>query len=173
MLDPAEARGVLARTPAALSAFLDGLPDAWLDANEGASTFSSREILGHLIHGEETDWVPRIRIILEHGEGRPFTPFDRFGFREWIHGNSVGALLERFAALRGQNLAFLDSLRLDPATLARTGMHPELGRVTLAQLLASWVVHDLGHLAQILRVLAKRYGGEVGPWRKYSPILDR
>ena len=117
--------------------------------------------------------MPRIRIILEHGEGRPFTPFDRFGFRAWIKGVPVRALLERFAALRAQNLAFLDSLRLDPATLARTGTHPELGRVTLAQLLASWVVHDLGHLAQVVRVLAKRYGGEVGPWRQYSPILDR
>ena len=173
MLDPAEARGVLARTPAVVSALLDGLPDAWLDADEGAGTFSSREILGHLIHGEETDWVPRIRIILEHGEGRPFTPFDRFGFRKWIHGVPIQALLERFASLRAQNVAVLDSLKLDPETLARTGTHPELGRVTLAQLLASWVVHDIGHLAQISRVLAKRYGGEVGPWREYSPILDR
>src|SRR3990172_8195413 len=196
MLDPAEARGVLARTPAVVSALLDGLPDAWLDANEGAGTFSSREVLGHLIHGEETDWVPRIRIILEHGEGRPFTPFDRFGFRKWIHGVPIQALLERFASLRAQNVAVLDSLKLDPATLARTGAQPELRPLTLAQLLASLVVHDIGHLAQISRVLAKRYGGgggarrgglalldrraaprrcggEVGRWREYSPILDR
>jgi hypothetical protein len=172
-LNPVEAFAVLERTPAALRGLLDGLPDAWLLSNEGPDTFSPRDVVGHLIHGEETDWVPRLRIILEHGEAVPFTPFDRFAFRTASVGKSTDALLERFAALRDENLRQLRTVTLDEAALARTGTHPALGRVTLAQLLAAWVVHDLGHLKQVARVMAGQYRDAVGPWREYLTILDR
>jgi hypothetical protein len=168
-----EAAAVLARTPATLRALLAGLPEAWLDAHEGADTFSPRDVLGHLIHGEKTDWVPRIKLILSAGEARSFVPFDRFGFRNAIKGASISALLDEFAALRAANLAYLDGLRLTSAQLALTGRHPELGRVTLGQLLATWVVHDLGHVGQAVRVMSKRYGDAVGPWRVYLGILSR
>jgi len=164
---------VLERTPAALAALLGGLPEAWLLADEGPDTFSPRDVVGHLIHGEETDWVPRMKIILEHGESVPFTPFDRFAFRSTTQGQTTEALLQRFAARRGESLREVARLRLDEATLARTGTHPALGRVTLAQLLAAWVVHDLGHLKQVARTMAGRYRQAVGPWREYLSILDR
>jgi len=164
---------VLERTPGALRALLDGLSDSWLLASEGPETFSPLDVVGHLIHGEETDWVPRLRIILEHGEAKPFTPFDRFGFREKHTGWRVDRLLDRFALLRQENLDLLRGMRLDPAALARTGTHPTLGRVTLGQLLAAWVVHDLGHVKQVVRVMARQYTQAVGPWREYLTILDR
>jgi hypothetical protein len=172
-LNPTDAVAVLERTPTALRGMLDGLPDSWLLANEGPDTFSPRDVMGHLIHGEETDWVPRLRIILEHGEAVPFTPFDRFAFRTRSAGQSTAALLERFATLRAANLREVRAVNLDSGTLARTGMHPALGRVTLGQLLASWVVHDLGHLKQVARVMARQYREAVGPWREYLTILDR
>jgi hypothetical protein len=172
-LKPLDAVAVLERTPAALRAMLDGLPEAWLLANEGPDTFSPRDVVGHLIHGEETDWVPRLRIILEHGETVPFTPFDRFAFRIASVGKSTAALLERLEALRAANLREVRKVTLDAGTLARTGTHPALGRVTLGQLLASWVVHDLGHLKQVARVMARQYREAVGPWREYLTILDR
>lgn len=172
-LSPADAVAVLERTPASLRALLDGLPDAWLLANEGPDTFSPRDVIGHLIHGEEADWVPRMRIILEHGEAVPFTPFDRFAFRTASVGHSTSALLERFATLRRESLAAMASLNLDAAAWKRTGTHPALGRVTLGQLLASWVVHDLGHVKQVARTMAGQYREAVGPWREYLTILDR
>jgi hypothetical protein len=166
------ANAVLARTPAALSVLLSGIPQAWLDAREGPKTFSPIDVLGHLIYGEQVDWVPRIRIILEEGEARPFDPFDRVGFEDLIAGKSIQDLLGTFATLRNQSLTGLSALKLQPSMLARTGTHPALGRVTLGQLLAAWVVHDLGHLAQIERVMARQYREAVGPWREYLPILD-
>ena len=172
-LSPADAVAVLERTPASLRALLDGLPDAWLLASEGPDTFSPRDVIGHLIHGEETDWVPRMRIILEHGEAVPFTPFDRFAFRTASVGHSTSALLERFGVLRGESLRAVSAMRLDAAALARKGTHPGLGRVTFGQLLAAWVVHDLGHVKQVARTMASQYRDAVGPWREYLTILDR
>ena len=172
-LDPEDAIAVLERTPAALRGMLAGLPDRWLLASEGPDTFSPRDVIGHLIHGEETDWIPRMRIVLDHGESVPFTPFDRFAFRTASVGHTTDALLDRFAQLRADNLRALRALALDEAALARTGMHPGLGRVTLAQLFAAWVVHDLGHVKQVARVMARQYTAAVGPWREYLTILDR
>jgi len=172
-LRPGEALAVLERTPAALAAMLGGLPEAWLLASEGPDTFSPRDVIGHLIHGEETDWVPRLKVILEHGEAVPFTPFDRFAFRAASEGKTTAVLLERFAAARRQSLREVAGVGLDAASLARTGTHPALGRVTLGQLLAAWVVHDLGHVKQVVRTMAGRYREAVGPWREYLSILDR
>ncbi len=164
---------MLESTPRSLEAWLLGLSEDWLTANEGPDTFSPLDVLGHLIHGEETDWIPRARIILEHGEARPFEPFDRFAFRHTQAGVPLPVLVATFARLRASNLGSLRSLDLQPGQLALRGTHPALGVVTLEQLLASWVVHDLGHLAQIARVLAKRYREDVGPWREFLPVLDR
>ena len=172
-MSPPEAVALLERTPATLAALLDGLPEAWLAASEGPETFTPRDVVGHLIHGEETDWMPRLRIILEHGESLPFAPFDRFAFRTASVGRTTSALLERFARLRAANLGALSAVPLDDRTLARTGTHPALGRVTLRQLLAAWVVHDLGHLKQVVRTMARQYREAVGPWREYLTILDR
>ena len=172
-LDPVDAIAVLERTPATLQSMLGGLPEAWLVSNEGPDTFSPRDVVGHLIHGEVTDWVPRMRIILEHGEDVPFTPFDRFAFRTASVGHSTDDLLERFAALRRDNLRAVREVTLAATALQRTGMHPGLGRVTLGQLFAAWVVHDLGHLKQVARAMAHQYRDAVGPWREYLTILDR
>ena len=169
----AQAIGVLQRTPSAFRALLGGLSDAWTSPNEGPETFSAFDNLGHLVHAERTDWIPRARIILEHGRDRPFDPFDRFAQLHESRGRSVADLLDELERLRAENLETLGGWRLTPRELALEGEHPALGRVTLAQLLASWVVHDLGHLAQTSRVMAKQYRGEVGPWRAYLPILDR
>jgi len=171
-VNASEARDVLSRTPATLRALLLGLPEAWTSADEGPDTFSAKDVVGHLIFGEETDWIPRMRIILEHGPDRPFTPFDRFGF-EQRHGDPpLEERVDLFARLRGENLRALDSFDLTAADLERPGRHPELGPVTLGQLLATWVAHDLNHVAQISRVMAKRYQAEVGPWRAYLRILS-
>jgi hypothetical protein len=164
---------ILERTPHALRALLAGLPPAWTDANEGPETWSPYDILGHLIHGERTDWIPRARIILEQGPRRRFAPFDRFAQLRESQGKPLADLLDELARLRAGNLATLAGWRLTDAQLALTGEHPELGRVTLRQLLATWVAHDLGHLAQTARVLAKQYREAVGPWRAYLPVLDR
>ncbi len=163
---------VLERTPRTVESVLGGLSEEWLTANEGPETFSPVDVLGHLIHGEEADWIPRARIILEHGEARPFEPFDRFAFRRTHAGVPLPDLVAEFARLRKDNLQALRALDLQPAQLALKGTHPSLGRVTLEQLLATWVVHDLGHLAQIARVMAKHYREDVGPWREYLPVLD-
>jgi hypothetical protein len=168
-----EITAVLSRTPAALRALLEGLPEAWVEADEGEGTFSPRDVVGHLIHGEKTDWVPRLRIILEAGEGRPFVPFDRFGFRDAIRGVPTTALLAELESLRTANLAFLAGLSLTPGQLALKGRHPELGTVTLGQLLATWAVHDLNHVSQVVRVMSRRYAEAVGPWKAYLGILNR
>ena len=164
---------ILARTPTVLRALLDGLSDAWLEADEGPDTFSPRDVVAHLVQGEEEDWIPRLRIILDHGERRPFEPFDRFAFRARYADEDVSTLLDRFAALRRENLETLASLDLSPDVLERRGTHPELGTVTLGQLLATWVVHDLGHVAQMTRVMAKEWREEVGAWVAYLPVLQR
>jgi DinB superfamily len=164
---------VLTRTPATLRTLLAGVSPAWRDGNEGPDTWSPQDVLGHLIHGEETDWIPRAKIILSDGESRPFEPFDRFAQARRFAGWSLERLLDRFAELRGANLATLQGWRLTPQQLALRGRHPELGPVTLAQLLATWVVHDLGHVAQIARVMAKQYATAVGPWTAYLPVLSR
>jgi uncharacterized damage-inducible protein DinB len=169
--DLEEARAVLERTPAILRAWLSGLPEAWTEADEGPETWSAFDILGHLIHGERTDWIARARIVLDHGEGRAFDPFDRFAQFEESRGRSLGELLDEFAELRRRNLETLQNLELGPDDLARVGRHPDLGRVTLGELLATWTAHDLGHLAQIARVMAKRYGKAVGPWQAYLSVL--
>lgn len=167
-----EVTAVLSRTPGTLAALLSELPSAWLETNEGEGTFSPRDVVGHLIHGEKTDWVPRIRLILESGETQPFVPFDRFGFRDAIRGVPIEALLEEFEALRSSSLAALAALSLTPDQLERRGTHPELGPVTLGQLLATWAVHDLNHIGQIVRVMSARCEIAVGPWKAYLGILS-
>jgi hypothetical protein len=162
---------VLSRTPGALRALLEGLPDEWTTGNEGGATWSPFDVLGHLIHGEQTDWIPRAKIILEAGEDRPFPPFDRFAQFQASEGKTLGALLDEFEARRARSLEILAALSLGPGDLERTGTHPELGRVTLGQLLATWVVHDLDHIVQVSRTMAKQYGDEVGPWRAYLSVL--
>ena len=171
--DLPQALDLLARTPGVLDALLRGTSTSWHTADEGAGTWSAFDIVGHLIHGEETDWIPRARIILEHGESRPFEPFDRFAQFQWSAGCSLDQLLDRFAQLRHGNLDLVRSWNLSDAQLALPGRHPELGAVTLQQLLATWAVHDLNHLAQIARVMARRYTEEVGVWREYLSILNR
>jgi len=167
-----DAKALLGRTPATLNSLLRGLPDEWVLSNEGADSWSPFDVVGHLIHGEETDWIPRARIILEHGKERAFEPFDRFAMFEKSRGKTLGELLDRFERLRAESLKELEAMSLTPELLAKQGMHPELGVVTLGQLLSTWVVHDLGHVAQIVRVLAKQYGEEVGVWRAYLPVLS-
>jgi hypothetical protein len=163
---------VLERTPATLEDLLGGLPDELSTANEGPETYSPRDVLGYLVFGEETDWVPRVRIILADGETRPFTPFDRAGFRAYGE-EPVARLLPRFRELRERNLAYLLGLGLRPEQMELRGTHPGLGTVTLGQLLASWAVHDLGHVAQASRVVAKQFRADVGPWEAYLGILTR
>jgi DinB family protein len=167
------AKNILERTPATLTSLLRDLPDEWILHNEGPDTFSPFDVVGHLIHGEETDWIPRAKIILAYGENRSFEPFDRFAMFEKSKGKALGELLETFERLRGQNLRELEQMNLTPELLSKRGKHPELGAVTLSELLATWVVHDLGHIAQIVRVMSKQYGDAVGPWRAYLSILSR
>jgi uncharacterized damage-inducible protein DinB len=166
-----QAIAVLAKTPAALKAWLQDLPREWTEHNEGPETWSPYDVIGHLAHVERADWIPRARIILEHGETRPFDPVDRMAQFAESEGKTLEELLAEFAALRERSLRMLDELRLGPAELELTGQHPTLGRVTLKELLATWVAHDLDHLAQIARTMAKQYTHEVGPWSAYLSIL--
>ncbi len=168
-----EAVQILERTPRILREWLSALPDAWLDADEGADTFSPRDVLGHLILGERTDWMVRAKHILDGRSDVPFKPFDRFGMRSTDFEMDIEVMLDDFADLRAENLAQLRELGIDDQKLALPGLHPELGSVTLGQLLATWTAHDLSHLAQIARVMAKRYAEDVGPWRAYLPVMDR
>lgn len=164
---------VLERTPDTLRAMLSGLPREWTDATEGPETWSPYDIVGHLVHGERADWIPRARIILAQGTNRRFTPFDRLAqFRE-SEGKSLDSLLDEFARLRAESLDTLAGFALDDDKLALEGEHPAFGTVTLGQLLSTWVAHDLGHVAQIARVMAKQYRDAVGPWREYLPVMDR
>lgn len=166
-----EAIPVLERTPATLRAWLSGLDDAWLTADEGPGTWSVIGVLGHLCHGEEADWIPRARTILEEGETHPFEPFDREA-QNTLYGDwTATELIDRFENLRASSLGTLRSWELRPEQFALTGTHPEFGRVTLGQLLATWVAHDLTHVRQIARILAHRYDAAVGPWKTYLGVL--
>jgi hypothetical protein len=167
-----EAMAVLARTPPALDALLRGLSHLWVRGNEGKDTWSPYDIVGHLIFGEQTDWMPRARMILEHGEARPFEPFDRFAQMKESQGKPLEQLLDDFARLRKENLSALCALNLQPADLSRRGRHPELGVVSLSELLATWTVHDLTHLHQLSRVMASQYHEAVGPWSVYLGVLQ-
>lgn len=169
----AEGIAVLEKTPATFRALLAGLPESWITCNEGPDTFSAFDNLGHVIHGERADWMPRARIILAQAEARTFAPYDRFAQVRESAGKTLAQLLDEFAELRAENLVTLRSWNLTDRELALEAQHPALGTVTLRQLLSTWVVHDLGHLAQTSRVMAKRYREEIGPWREYLPIVNR
>lgn len=164
---------VLERTPAVLSSMLVGVHSDWTDGDEGPDTWSPYVIVGHLIHGERTDWIPRAKLILDQGDNRRFTPYDRFAQFHESKGKSLGDLLDEFANFRAENVELLESWNLTDAHLSLEGEHPEFGAVTLRQLLATWVAHDLGHIAQTARVMAKQYKEAVGPWRAYLPVMDR
>ena len=163
---------LLTRTPAALNALLRDLPEAWTFRNEGENTWSAFHVVGHLIHGERTDWMPRVRMVLEFGETRTFEPFDRWGQERESQGKSLGELLDEFARVRSENLGELRSLNLRQEDFARRGRHPALGVVTLSELLATWTAHDLTHLHQISRVMAYQYREAVGPWSAYLGVLQ-
>ena len=164
---------VLRTTPGVLDPLLRGRSAAWLDCRKAPDTFSPTQVLGHLIFGEMTDWIPRARHILEGRGATPFEPFDRWGHEPLIRGRAIGDLLDEFARLRGENLQTLESLALDDRKLEMIGTHPDpsLGRVTLRNLIATWAVHDLGHIAQIMRVMSNEYRDAVGPWRAYLTTL--
>jgi DinB superfamily len=168
-----DAIAVLERTPGTFRALLAGLPVVWTSANEGPETFSAFDNVGHLIHGERADWIPRARLILAQGTNRRFEPYDRFAQQHESAGKTLAQLLDEFDALRAANVTTLRGWRLTDTELDLQGEHPAFGPVTLRQLLATWVAHDLGHLAQTSRVMAKRYRETVGPWRAYLPVLDR
>jgi hypothetical protein len=166
-----DSMALLARTPAALNALLRDLPETWTHRSEGEGTWSPFDIVGHLIHGEHTDWIPRAKIILQFGESKPFEPFDREGFARETQNKSLAQLLDKFARLRSENLDQLRAFNLQPLDLERRGQHPTLGVVTLSQLLATWAAHDLTHLHQIARVMAHQYRDAVGPWSKFLGVL--
>lgn len=166
-----EAVPLLRRTPGVLKALLADLPEPWITATEGPGTWSPYDVVGHLIHGERTDWMPRVRHLLEHGTREPFPPFVRDAMFSASRGQSIADLLETFAALRAGSLSQLASLSLTEADLTRPGRHPDFGEVQLRQLLATWVAHDLTHLSQIVRTMARQYGEAVGPWRAFLSVL--
>ena len=166
-----DALPVLSRTPATLDAMLRGLPEAWVTANEGAGTWSAFDVVGHLIQGERTDWVPRVEHVLAHGEAIAFPPFDREAMFTESRGRTMPELLDTFHIVRADSLARLGALGLVDRDLARRGRHPEFGSVTLGQHLATWVAHDLSHVAQIARVMARQYTAAVGPWTRYLSLL--
>lgn len=162
---------LLARTPSTLNALLRDLPETWTTRSEGPNTWSAFDVIGHLIHGERTDWIPRARMILEFGDTRPFETFDRFAQERESQGKSLPQLLDEFARLRSQNLEELRKLNVKPEDFARRGHHPQLGVVTLSQLLATWAAHDLTHLHQISRIMAYQYRETVGPWTKFLGVM--
>lgn len=163
---------ILERTPIVLSHLLTGLSEEWTSQNEGEDTWSPFDVIGHLIHCEEVDWLPRMQIILEHGKAKPFEPFDRFAQFEKSKGKTLDSLLSDFTRLRNENLRILKNTPLDENALEREGMHPGLGIVKLKELLAAWTAHDLGHIVQIARVMAKQYKTEVGPWKEYLKAVQ-
>ena len=169
----ADARQILQATPEVLRAWLSHLSAPWVQNNYGTATFSPFDVVGHLIHGDRTDWIPRARLILAHGEAKPFEPFDRYAMYEASRGKSIHELLDLFAALRQENLKHLDDMRITDRDWERTGMHPALGHVTLRQLIATWAVHDLNHIAQIAKAMAYQYQEQVGPWEAYLSILKK
>jgi hypothetical protein len=162
---------VLSATPGTLRALLGGLSDSWTSSSGNSDSWQAFDVVGHLIHGEETDWITRARIILEQGENRTFVPFDRFAQFDNSKGKSLSDLLAEFEEARAKSLSELQSWNLTDEQLELKGMHPELGEVTLGQLLATWVVHDLNHIRQIATAMARRYDAEVGPWKEYLSIL--
>lgn len=164
---------ILERTPKTLSVFLLNVSDEWVLCNEGDNTWSVFDVVGHLIHGEKTDWMQRLEIILNDSNNKAFESFDRFAQFENSKGKTLSQLLEEFSELRTKNLKHFKALNLSKTELDQKGIHPELGEVTLKQLLATWVTHDLGHIAQIARIMAKQYKEEVGPWEAYIPILNK
>lgn len=163
---------ILERTPSVLRTLLSGLSDDWIMNNEGPDTFSPYDVVGHLIHGDKTDWRDRTVMILEHGTEKTFVPFDRFGQFEASKGKSLATLLDEFEKLRSDRLTWLKSLKLNEDDFDKRGTHPDLGEVTLRQLLSTWVIHDLTHIAQITRVMAKQYKSEIGPWIEYFRIMN-
>ncbi|MEQ1948620.1 MAG: DinB family protein [Bryobacteraceae bacterium] len=166
-----ECLDVLTRTPRTLDAMLRGISPAWTSAAEGPGTWSPYDVIGHLIHGEKTDWIPRLRIILEHGTSRPFDTFDRQAQFNESQGKSTSVLLDEFAAARAESITALRAFHLTPEQLNLSGTHPAFGRVTARQLLATWTAHDLAHILQINRVMARRYKAEVGPWAEYLSVM--
>jgi len=162
---------ILERTPAILETMLSELSEEWIRNNEGPDTWSPYDIIGHLVHGEKTDWVPRMESILSKEKDKTFEPFDRFAQFEDSKGKTCRQLLNEFNKLRKQNTERLRSKNLSQDDLRKKGIHPSLGEVTLSQLLSAWVVHDLNHIAQVSRVMAKQYKTEVGPWQEYLRIL--
>jgi hypothetical protein len=162
---------ILENTPAVLRAFLSSLPESWTKKNEGGESWSPFDIVGHLVHCEKTDWIARARTILDFGREQVFASVDRFAQFKDSAGKTLDELLDEFAALRSQNIETLKEMNLTEEDLRREGIHPEFGPVTLEQLLSTWVVHDLGHIRQTARVLAKNYREEIGPWEKYLPIV--
>jgi hypothetical protein len=162
---------LLACTPRTLDALLRDLPEVWIKNNEGPETWSPFDVVGHLIHGERTDWIPRVEHILAYGESVPFPAFDRFAQFEASNGKGLAGLLDTFAALRADSLGRLAALRLTPDDLERRGTHPEFGPVTLSQHLATWTAHDLDHIVQISRTMAFQYAEAVGPWKRYLRIV--
>jgi len=167
-----EAATLLSSTPDVVAALVGRLPADWEDAREAEGTWSPFDVVGHLIHGERADWIPRLRVILEHGEARPFEPFDREAQRTESVGKSMADLLAEFRDLRATNVAALQEMELTAADLERRGTHPAFGPVTLRQLLATWVAHDMDHVMQLSRVLARQYTDEVGPWRAYMRVIS-
>ena len=168
-----QAREVLQSTPAVLRAMLGGMSDPWIVNNYGNKTFSPFDVVGHLIHGERTDWMPRARIILDYGEARPFEPFDRYAMYEENKGKAIGELLDRFESLRSESLHALEAMNPKTEQLGLRGTHPKLGAVTLENLLAMWTVHDLNHIAQIAKAMAFQYRDSVGPWLQWCSILRK
>ena len=168
-----EAIEILSRTPGTLRSTLSGLSEGWITTNEGDATWTPFDVVGHLIHGEETDWIPRLRIILKAGESQPFPSFDRQAQFEKSKGKSLAELLDQFGKLRMENIASLKQVLAKGIELDKRGTHPELGSVTIRELLATWVIHDLDHLSQITRVMANRYIDDVGPWKEYLGILKQ
>ncbi len=162
---------LLSRTPSTLNALLRDLPESWTLRDEGEKTWSAFDVVGHLIHTDRTNWIPRAKVILTHGEAQPFPPFDRFGHLRTTQGKSLRDLLDEFARVRSDSLAELRALNLRPEDLERRGQHPALGVATLSQLLATWATHDLNHLHQISRVMAYQYRDAVGPWSRYLGVL--
>lgn len=164
---------ILKKTPGVLDILLPGLDEKWINSNEGLDTWSPFDIVGHLIHGEKTDWLVRIKIILENASHPVFQPFDRFAQFEESKGKNLKDLLIEFSAARSSNLKELNDLSVNDDDLDKIGIHPKFGKVTLKNLIACWAVHDLSHIAQISRVMAKQYRSEVGPWIEYLPILQK
>jgi len=163
---------LLTRTPAALNVLLRDLPETWTLQNEGENTWSAFDVVGHLIHGERTDWMVRTKLILQSGETQPFARFDRWAQQRESQGKSLGQLLDEFAGLRAENLDELRAMNLRAEDLERRGRHPALGVVTLSELLATWAAHDLTHLHQISRIMAHQYREAVGPWTAYLGVMQ-